>query len=122
MCPVSDHAPTANYDYAMRAVAYTELIIMARVTLGALTFRSSLISPILYAHFLRQRWYQSKFTREAVTNVHQRINAFVTSPGKPPMLERVYGQFTAMTSRWVGTAMGAPNAAAAGGANGVRRQ
>ena len=102
----------------MRAVAYTELLIMGRVTFGALLFRISLLSPVIYAHFLRQRWYQSKFTREAVAIVNARVLAFIQSPGKPPVLIQVYGQFTGIVSRWVGSAMAAP----AAGANGARRQ
>ncbi|RPD81767.1 hypothetical protein L226DRAFT_496829 [Lentinus tigrinus ALCF2SS1-7] len=110
----------ANYDNAMRAVAFTELVIMARVVVGALTFRISLISPVIYALFLRQRWYQSKFTREAFATVHARILAFVNSPGKPPVLAQVYNQAAGLASRFAGSSLGAPNGAAAGA--GARRQ
>ncbi|KAI0735412.1 hypothetical protein C8Q76DRAFT_281765 [Earliella scabrosa] len=110
----------ANYDNAMRAVAFTEIAIMIRVVLGALTFRTSLISPVLYVHFLRQRWYQSKFTREAFAHVHGRISAFVNSPGKPPVLAQVYNQAAGLASRFAGSSLGAPNGAAAGA--GARRQ
>lgn len=115
---------TANYDNAMRAVAFTELAIMLRVAVGALTFRISLISPVIYAHFLRQRWYQSKFTREAFVFVNARISAFVNSPGRPPMLAQVYNQAVGLASRFAGSSLGAPNGAAAGaGAGaGARRQ
>ena len=104
----------------MRAVAYTELATLARVVVGALTFRLSLTSPIFYAYFLRQRWYQSKFTREAVAAGHARILAFVNSPGKPPVLAQVYGQIVMFTTRWAGSTVVAPNGAAAGA--GARRQ
>ncbi|KAI0757235.1 hypothetical protein C8Q80DRAFT_1265188 [Daedaleopsis nitida] len=110
----------ANYDNAMRAVAFTELAILARVLVGAVTFRISLVSPIIYAHFVRQRYYQSKFTREAIALVHARINGFVTSPGKPPVLAQVYGQVAGIASRWAGSSLGVPNGAAAGA--GARRQ
>ncbi|KAI0639176.1 hypothetical protein C8Q77DRAFT_1222789 [Trametes polyzona] len=109
----------ANYDNAMRAVAFAELVILIRVTLGALTFRNSLLTPIVYAHFLRQRWYQSKFTREAVSTVHSRILAFVNAPGKPPVLGQVYGQISNLASRYAGSMPAAPNGAAGAGA---RRQ
>ncbi|KAH9921968.1 uncharacterized protein BXZ73DRAFT_91669 [Epithele typhae] len=108
----------ANYDNAMKAVAYTELLTMARLTIGVVTFNVSFLLPILYAHFLRQRWYQSKFTREAVDIVHNYIRGFITSPGRPPVLAQVYGQATGLLGRWVGSTV-APNPAAAGGA---RRQ
>jgi len=38
----------------MKVVAYAELVIFLRVLLGAITFRNSLLSPILFAHFLKQ--------------------------------------------------------------------
>ncbi|TFK90211.1 hypothetical protein K466DRAFT_399150 [Polyporus arcularius HHB13444] len=114
----------ANYDNAMRAVAFAELVIMARIVVGALTFRTSLISPVIYAHFLRQRWYQSKFTREAFAIVNARIQAFLNSPGKPPVLAQVYNQVAGLASRWAGSSLGAPTGAPAGAAGGAgaRRQ
>ncbi|KAM5538249.1 hypothetical protein V8D89_008136 [Ganoderma adspersum] len=119
----------ANYDNAMRAVAFTELLIMTHVTIGALTWRLALFAPVIYAHFLRQRWYQSKFTREAVAYVHGKILTFVTSPGRPPVLAQVYTQFTGLTGRWVGSTLNNNGAAqngngagAAGVGAGARRQ
>lgn len=110
----------------MRAVAFTELLIMARVTVGALTWRLAIFAPVIYAHFLRQRWYQSKFTREAIAYVHGKILAFVTSPGRPPVLAQVYTQFTGLTGRWAGSTLNAAaqngnGAGAAGAGAGARR-
>ncbi|KAI0374401.1 hypothetical protein BV20DRAFT_1049206 [Pilatotrama ljubarskyi] len=110
----------ANYDNAMRAVAFAELLTLGRVILGAFTFRNALVTPLIYAHFLRQRWFQSKFTRDAVATVHARIHAFVTSPGKPPVLAQVYNQFSDLTRRWVGSLPPPTGAGAAAGA-GARR-
>ena len=111
----------------MKAVAFTELLIMGRVTFGLLTFRNALVTPFIYALFLRQRWYQSKFTREAIATVHTKILNFVNSPGKPPVLSQVYTQFVGMVSRWGSSSLtgaAGQNAAAAGaGAGaGARRQ
>lgn len=108
----------ANYDTAMKAVAYTEMLIMLRVFLGAVTFQNSLLSPVFYAHFLRARWYQSKFTQGAITQLNLRIEAYVRSPGAPPMLVQVYDKVKLGLSRWAGSVI-APQGAAAGGA---RRQ
>ncbi|KAI0670129.1 hypothetical protein C8Q78DRAFT_1080026 [Trametes maxima] len=110
-----------NYDNAMRAVAFAELVILARVVLGALTFRNAFVTPLVYAHFLRQRWYQSKFSRDAVASVHARILAFVNSPGKPPVVAQVYKQVTDLAGRWAGSLPG-PAAGAGAGAAGARRQ
>lgn len=101
----------------MRAVAYIELVIFVRVVLGALTFQNSLLSPLIYAHFLRQRYYQSAFTRDALAVTNARIEAFVRKPGNPPMVVQVYDKGRMLLGRWVGNAIvpqeGAP---AAGGA------
>ncbi|KAL7285696.1 hypothetical protein PYCCODRAFT_1464676 [Trametes coccinea BRFM310] len=110
----------ANYDNAMRAVAFAELVILARVVLGLFARRNALLTPLIYAHFLRQRWFQSKFTRDAVAYVDVRIKNFINSPGKPPVLAQVYGQVTDLTRRWVGTTL--PAAANAGAGAGARRQ
>ncbi|KAF5377471.1 hypothetical protein D9615_005182 [Tricholomella constricta] len=109
----------ANYDTAMRVVAYTELVIFVRVVLGAVTLQNSLISPIIYAHFLRQRYYQSAFTREAIAATAGRIDRFVRKPGNPPMAVQVWEKVQMLTGRWAGTTLTpnpAPAAAAAGAA------
>ncbi|CCM02188.1 uncharacterized protein FIBRA_04267 [Fibroporia radiculosa] len=104
----------ANYDTAMKAVAFTELLIMLRITLGALTFQNSLLSPLIYAHFLRTRYYQSKFTQNAIAVVTARVEDYVRKPGVPPMVVMVWDKFKMITSRWAGSVL-APQ-------NGARRQ
>ncbi|KAJ7900116.1 hypothetical protein B0H14DRAFT_2429492 [Mycena olivaceomarginata] len=106
----------ANYDSAMKVVAYTELIIFARVLLGAITFQNSLLSPIIYVHFLRQRYYQSAFTREAIGGTTARIDAFVRKPGNPPVLIQVWDKVQMLVGRWVGTTLTPANAGPAAGA------
>jgi len=93
-----------NYDPAMKAVAYTELLIMLRIVLGVLTLQNSLMSPIFYAHFLRQRYYHSAFTRDAVAVVNQRIDGYVSS-GAPPMVAQAWGWIKTMIIRWVGSTL-----------------
>lgn len=104
----------ANYDTAMKAVAFIELLIMARVLLGALTFRNSLLTPIFYAHFIRQRYYQSAFTRNAVTLVNQRIEGYVRQPGTPPVAVQIWDTFKMLLTRWGGSSMVPQQPAAAG--------
>ncbi|OBZ79662.1 Tetra-spanning protein 1 [Grifola frondosa] len=106
-----------NYDTAMKAVAFTELLIMARVLVGALTWQVSLISPFVYAQFLRQRYYQSNFTRSAVANVNERVLAYVNREGVPPAFGQVWAGFSQVLSRWVGNVL-VPQGAGAG----ARRQ
>jgi len=101
----------ANYDTAMKFVALVELIIFVRVLLGALTFQNSLLSPIIYAHFLRQRYYQSQFSRDAITHVSTRVEQFVRRPGNPPMVVTVWEKGQMLVQRWAGVTL-VPNAGA----------
>jgi len=105
----------ANYDSAMRVVAYAELVIFVRVLLGAITFQNSLLAPIVYAHFLRQRHYQSAFTREAIAFTTERVDGFVRKPGNPPMLVQVWDKAKMLATRWVGSTL-TPSAGAGAGA------
>ncbi|KDQ54730.1 hypothetical protein JAAARDRAFT_37828 [Jaapia argillacea MUCL 33604] len=106
----------ANYDTAMKAVAYTELLILIRVVLGAITFQNSLLTPIIYAHFLRQRYYQSAFTRDSVAFVNGRIDGYVRKEGNPPMMVVVWDRFRMVVGRWAGSVLVPQQPAAAGAA------
>ncbi|KAG5341384.1 hypothetical protein C0989_011095 [Termitomyces sp. Mn162] len=102
----------ANYDTAMRVVAFTELVILVRVVLGAVTFQNSLLSPIIFAHFLRSRYYQSAFTREAVSVTSARIDQLVRKPGNPPAVVQIWEKVQMLAGRWVGSTL-TPNTAGA---------
>jgi len=101
----------ANYDTAMKFVALVELVIFVRVLLGALTFQNSLLSPIIYAHFLRQRYYQSPFSRDAIIKVSTQVEQFVRRPGNPPIVVTVWEKGQMLVQRWAGVTL-APNAGA----------
>lgn len=89
----------------MKVVAYTELLIFARTFLGAITFQSSIIAPIVYAHFLRQRYYQSTFTRDAVATADGRINEFSRREGIPPVVAQVWDRARGLIARWGGSTL-----------------
>lgn len=89
----------------MRVVAYTELVIFLRVLLGAVTFQNSLLAPIAFAHFVRQRYFQSAFTREAVTGTTRRVEAFVHRESTPPMVVQVFEKGQLLVQRWAGVAL-----------------
>lgn len=95
----------SNYDTAMRAVAYVELVIFVRVLFGALTLQNSLLSPVVYAHFLRQRYYQSTFTRDALATTNAWIDELVRKPGNPPILVQVWDKGRMLVGRWAGSAL-----------------
>jgi len=116
----------SNYDKAMNFVAYAELFILARVFLGALTFRSSFIAPLFLAHFIRLRYHASQFTRNAVNGVTGRVDGLVAAN---PAANNVWTTVKRLIRTWGGGALApaqqppaAPGAApAAAAANGARR-
>lgn len=103
----------------MKAVAYTELLIMARILLGAITFQNSLLSPIFYVHFLRQRYYQSAFTRDAIAVVDKTIEGYVKREGVPPIAVKAWDTVKTVLARWTGSTLAAQQPPA--GAGGARR-
>lgn len=119
-----------NYDRAMRFVAYAELVILLRVTLGLIFLQNSFVAPIIYAHFLRQRYYHSLFSREAIAYTAHQIDAYTRKPGIPPVVGRLWEDGKYVISRWAGGAIvpnqagpqaGAQAGAQAGGRAGGRR-
>jgi hypothetical protein len=92
----------------MKVVAYTELVILVRVVLGAITFQNALLAPIIFAHFLRQRYYQSAFTREAFTKTTAMLDGYVTKVNNPSV-SQVYDKAKMFVGRWVGSAIIEPN-------------
>ncbi|OCB85258.1 hypothetical protein A7U60_g7885 [Sanghuangporus baumii] len=111
----------ANYDPAMRIVAYTELLILVRVIFGALLFQNSLLAPIIYAHFLRLRYYQSQFTQRAVEHVKTFIDGYVRRPGNPPVLVSVWDKAQFIIARWSGSVLTQQQPANPAGAGPARR-
>jgi len=99
----------ANYDGAMNIVAYTEIVIFVRVLIGAITFQNSFATPIAVAHFLRQRYYQSVFTRHAFTVTGNQIKKQIVAAGNPPWAVSISNTVQTLLNRWVGTTL-SPNA------------
>ncbi|WFD34533.1 hypothetical protein MCUN1_001374 [Malassezia cuniculi] len=94
-----------NYDRAMRFVSYAEVAIFARVFVGALLLRNSLIAPLLYAHFLRLRFYMSSFTRAAFQHVRSELDGLTQSPTCPPVVRKGYLTLTDLVSRYASTVL-----------------
>jgi transmembrane protein 33 len=91
----------------MKVVAYTEIFILARVVIGALLFRNSFFTPIIYAHFVRMRYYQSAFTREAIKRVATMIDEYISGPDMPPAIKRGWATIQSLIGRWTGTTLNA---------------
>ncbi|RXW20001.1 hypothetical protein EST38_g5862 [Candolleomyces aberdarensis] len=106
----------ANYDRAMSVVAYAEILIFVRVILGAITFQNSLLSPLIYGHFLRQRYYQSAFTRHALAHADAQVTGLTTRPGIPPVVGQVWQRIRGLVGTWGGSVLQAPATPNAGAA------
>ncbi|KAI0252620.1 hypothetical protein BJV78DRAFT_1199954 [Lactifluus subvellereus] len=98
----------SNYDSAMKVVAYTEILILVRVIVGALMFRNSFLTPIFYAHFVRMRFFQSAFTKEAIIRVTAKIDGYINSPDVPPAVKRGWTTMQSLIGRWTGATLSAP--------------
>ncbi|KAI3623091.1 Transmembrane nucleoporin [Malassezia furfur] len=94
-----------NYDRAMRFVSYAEVVIFVRVLFGALLFRNSLLAPLLYAHFLRLRFYMSSFTRAAFHHVRSELDGLVQHPSCPPVVRKGYFMLTDLVTRYASTVL-----------------
>lgn len=94
----------------MYLTAFAEFLILFRVIIGAVTFQNSFLTPILYAHFIRQRYYQSPFTRYAAGEVRKAIDKYGAIH---PMTLQIWESSKRAISAWVGNTI-EPNSAAGG--------
>jgi hypothetical protein len=114
------------YDPSMKLVAYVELAIFARVLFGLLLWRNSLLMPIIYGMFLRARYFQSPFTRQAFASLDAVILQGLNHPTirtSVPQAKTYYDILKGYLGRAVGTVL-TPNdpaaqAAGAGAAAGT---
>ena len=98
-----------NYDPAMRFVAYSEVAIFLRLLVGACMFRNSLISPLIYAHFLRLRFYMSSFTRQAFTHVGDVMDTATKDHRCPPVVRKAYLTGKDLVSRYASSVLSVQN-------------
>jgi hypothetical protein len=84
----------------MNFVAFSELVILLRVFVGALTWRSSFIAPIFLAHFIRLRYHASPFTRHAVNTVGAKIDGFTA--GQAPAVQNAWATAKRVLGQWGG--------------------
>jgi hypothetical protein len=104
----------------MKIVAFTEIIILIRVIVGAIMLRNSFLTPIIYAHFVRMRFFQSAFTREAIIAVTVKIDGYANRPDMPPVVKQGWVTFQGLIGRWTGTTLNAAHAPPAAAPAGAR--
>ncbi|KAF9913729.1 hypothetical protein BX616_009696 [Lobosporangium transversale] len=82
-----------NHAGAMAFVAYVEVVgVMGSLIFGAITFQSSFLSPIVYANFLRFRYFFSLHTRAAFALIRARLDNLIVPPGGNPNVPPVVAQ------------------------------
>jgi hypothetical protein len=107
------------YDPSMKLVAYVELAIFARVLFGLLLWRNSLLMPIIYGMFLRARYFQSPFTRQAFASLDAVILQGLNHPsvhGSVPQAKTYYDMLKTYLGKAVGTVLVPHETAPAAGA------
>ncbi|RUS17177.1 hypothetical protein BC937DRAFT_90299 [Endogone sp. FLAS-F59071] len=94
-----------NYGPAMQFVSYVEVVgVMGRLLLGAITFQTSFLAPLVYAHFLRLRYFMSSYTRAAFLDVSARLDKVLLPPSAdariPPMVGKAYTIIKSLVVRY----------------------
>ncbi|KAJ3034062.1 hypothetical protein HK097_004636 [Rhizophlyctis rosea] len=78
---------------ALRAVAYLEVwITMPALVISIFLRWTSFLSPLLYANFLRFRYYVSPMTKEAFGALRKRVDGVLEREGVPPAVKGLYGK------------------------------
>lgn len=104
-----------NYEHSMRLVSWSETLIFARLLLGAVLLRNSLLAPLIFAHFLRLRFYMSSFTRGSWQQVGAKLDALTAKPECPAGVRRAYLTLMDLVGRYASTVMSVPHGAGATG-------
>ncbi|CCX07598.1 hypothetical protein FPQ18DRAFT_283334 [Pyronema domesticum] len=101
-----------NYDTSMHLVANLEILLWARVFLYALFFQNSWILLAIYTLFLRARYAQSAFIRDAMRGIEMRGDAVIGEPTIPEGVKNAWNVAKTAIKRFgeVSNIQGAPAA------------
>lgn len=80
----------ANYDTSMHLVSNLEIFLFARVFLGALVFANSWVLLLCYTVFLRVRYGQSAFVRQAFMALERKGDAVVNDARVPDSFKNIW--------------------------------
>ena len=81
-----------NYDTSMHLVSNLEIFLWVRVFLGAIIFSNSWILLAIYTVFLRVRYSQSAFVRQAFVQLEKRGDALVNDGRVPDPAKNAWFQ------------------------------
>ncbi|KAI9495420.1 hypothetical protein BDB00DRAFT_973141 [Zychaea mexicana] len=67
-----------HHEMAMQLAAYVEVVgVMGQLLLGVISFQTSILALIVFAHFLRLRYYLSPYTREALHETTEKLDQWI---------------------------------------------
>ncbi|KAI8647323.1 hypothetical protein BD408DRAFT_358498 [Parasitella parasitica] len=109
------HFTSTHHTNAMHYVAYVEVVvILGRIFLGMLLFRTSVLTLIIFIHFLRLRYYLSSYTKNAILNTTVHMDKWLLlpdqsstsseSPENLTVLSNIYVNVKSLVSRYAGVA------------------
>lgn len=90
----------ANYDPAMRVVAYAEIVIFSRLLLGVVARRNSIAATITYLHFLRLRFHLSAFSRLAILHVSDFVDQRTQDPRCPQPIRQGFLSLRGLVAKY----------------------
>ncbi|KAI8144527.1 hypothetical protein BJV82DRAFT_607615 [Fennellomyces sp. T-0311] len=74
-----------HHEMAMQLAAYVEVVgVMGQLLLGVLSFQTSVLALIVFAHFLRLRYYLSPYTREALHDASAKLDQWILPLANDP--------------------------------------
>ncbi|GAA6020165.1 hypothetical protein JCM11491_005551 [Sporobolomyces phaffii] len=114
----------ANYETAMLFVAYIEVgLVFGRILLGAITFQNSLLTPLIFGHFLRLRYYLSPPTRTAFGWLNSQVEHYlVKNPSVPAAAKKGVVAVRQLIVRYSESIIQVQQPGAAGPAGGAAQQ
>ncbi|KAJ8661353.1 hypothetical protein O0I10_003105 [Lichtheimia ornata] len=75
----------SNHETAMQLAAYVEVIgVMGQLVLGVASFQTSILALIVFAHFLRLRYYLSPYTRDAIHQTTAQLDQWLLPLANDP--------------------------------------
>jgi len=89
-----------NYDASMHLVANLELFLWARVALYCMVLQNSWVLLALYTVFLRARFAQSVFVRDALKGLEMRGDALVVDGRVPEGVRTAWGVAKQVTAKF----------------------
>ncbi|CAO3588948.1 unnamed protein product [Absidia cylindrospora] len=102
------------HESAMQLTAYTEVVVVIpRLLLGVLLFRTSILALIIFSHFVRLRYYLSPHTQQAVVKSTLMLDHWLLPPTRhprvPSWLSKVYFNLRGMLVRYGSATGSAPS-------------